>query len=100
MATDYDVPRESTEDAEAAKRLESLNAGKTSAQATLIDEDETELAESFILPGTEISQEDISVEILPEQADEFTCASCFMVRHRSLLARQEGKELFCSECED
>ncbi|WP_431709601.1 DUF4193 family protein [Glutamicibacter uratoxydans] len=100
MATDYDAPRDSSREEEAAKQLASLNAGRTAVQATLIDEDEAELAEGFILPGTEIDPEEASVEIMPEQSDEFTCASCFMVRHRSLLVRQDGAALFCAECED
>jgi len=100
MATDYDAPREKHEDSETADQLKALNAEKTGKQATLIDEDEAELADSFVLPGAEISQEELSVEIRPEQADEFTCASCFMVRHKSLLVREQNGQKFCSECED
>ncbi|MCW4464466.1 DUF4193 domain-containing protein [Glutamicibacter sp. MNS18] len=100
MATDYDAPRDTSRDEEAAKQLAGLNAGKTATQASLVDEDEAELAESFLLPGAEVNQDEVSVEIMPEQADEFTCASCFMVRHRSLLARQDGAQFFCAECED
>lgn len=100
MATDYDAPREKQEESETARQLSDLNAGRTAKQATLIDEDETDLAEGFVLPGGEVTQEELSVEIMPEQADEFTCGSCFMVRHRSQLARQDGAQMFCTECED
>ncbi|HST72506.1 MAG TPA: DUF4193 family protein, partial [Kocuria rosea] len=30
---------------------------------------------------------------------EFTCASCFLVRHRSQLARQAGGTSYCGDCE-
>lgn len=100
MAIDNDQRRDTTRETAAAKQLASVNAGRTAAQATLIDEDEAELAESFMLPGTQIDPDEPSVEIMPAQLDEFTCASCFMVRHRSLLVRQDGAQLFCAECED
>jgi ribosomal protein L37AE/L43A len=41
----------------------------------------------------------LTVQILPAQADEFTCSSCFLVRHRSQIAREKNGLLFCSECE-
>ncbi|EYT52374.1 dUTPase [Kocuria sp. UCD-OTCP] len=37
--------------------------------------------------------------VIPEQVDEFTCASCFLVRHRSQLARQSGETRYCTDCE-
>ena len=37
--------------------------------------------------------------VIPEQVDEFTCASCFLVRHRSQLARQSGQMRYCTDCE-
>jgi len=86
-------------EAERAKEIAQLKAGKTAAMANLVDEAETALAEEYVLPGGETPQEEASVEFLPEQADEFTCASCFMVRHRTQLAREDNGQKFCSECE-
>lgn len=86
-------------EADRAKEIAQLKAGKTAAMANLIDEAETPLAEEYVLPGGEASQEEVSIEILPEQVDEFTCVSCFMVRHRTQLAREENGQKFCSECE-
>ncbi|MGQ3384385.1 DUF4193 family protein [Glutamicibacter sp. TV12E] len=82
-----------------AKEIAQLKAGKTAEMANLIDESEASLAEDYVLPGGEAAQEEASVEILSEQADEFTCASCFMVRHRTQLVREESGQKFCSECE-
>ncbi len=64
-----------------------------------VDEDELEAADSFDLPGADLSSEEISVQILPAQADEFTCASCFLVRHRSQIALDRGGRLYCVDCE-
>lgn len=84
---------------ERAQEIAQLKAGKTAQMANLIDESEISLAEDYALPGAEVTQEEASVEILSEQADEFTCASCFMVRHRTQLVREESGQKFCSECE-
>jgi Domain of unknown function (DUF4193) len=41
----------------------------------------------------------LTVRVLPRQSDEFTCASCFLVRHRSQIA-EEGPngEAYCFDC--
>jgi hypothetical protein len=36
--------------------------------------------------------------VLPKQADEFTCASCFLVHHRSRLAESNGSQYICRDC--
>ena len=39
-------------------------------------------------------------KVIPPQANEFTCRNCFLVKHRSQIAREGKKgELFCIECE-
>lgn len=98
MATDYDAPRknddESNEDS-----IEELKNRSTNRQSSVVDEDETEAAEGFELPGADLSDEELQVRVLPAQSDEFTCASCFLVRHRSQVARQDGNLLYCTDCE-
>jgi hypothetical protein len=37
--------------------------------------------------------------VIPPGADEFTCYSCFLVRHRSQLARESNGHSYCVECE-
>jgi len=101
MATDYDAPRTTVDDGGDTRTdgLEGLPAGQAALQAAVIDEDELEAADSFDLPGADLSSEEISVQILPAQADEFTCASCFLVRHRSQIALDRGGKLYCVDCE-
>ena len=93
MATDYDAPRKTEED----RANESLEALKTTS--AVVDEDEADLADSFELPGADLSHEELQVTVLPEQSDEFTCASCFLVRHRSQIAREKGGLAYCVDCE-
>ncbi len=60
--------------------------------------DESDTAESFELPGADLSGEELSVRVVPKQADEFTCASCFLVHHRSRLASEENGVMICMDC--
>jgi hypothetical protein len=93
MATDYDQPR--TDDEAGEDSLEELKA-RRDAQAGAVDVDEADLAESLELPGADLSGEELTVRVVPRQADEFTCNSCFLVRHRSQLANE--KKMICREC--
>jgi hypothetical protein len=97
MATDYDSPRK-TEDELGEDSIEELKARRADKSAGIVDIDEAELAESLELPGADLSNEELSVRVLPRQADEFTCGRCFLVHHRSQLAREEGNSLICKEC--
>ena len=73
-------------------RRNDKNSGK-------VDEDEAEAAESFELPGADLSHEELTVRVLPQQSDEFTCAGCFLVRHRSQIAEQKANgNAYCYDC--
>lgn len=96
MATDYDAPRKTDEDSEDS--IEELKARRGDAKTGQVDEDETDAAEGFELPGADLSNEDLSVQVLPAQQDEFTCGSCFLVHHRSQLVGEKDGLPVCSEC--
>lgn len=98
MATDYDAPRKNEDDV-SEDSIEELKNRSSNRQAPVVDEDEAEAAEGFELPGADLSDEELQVRVLPAQSDEFTCASCFLVCHRSQVAREEGGQLFCTDCE-
>ena len=85
MATDYDAPRKNEED-QSEESIEELKARRHDKNSGKVDEDEAEAAESFELPGADLSHEELAVEVMPRQEDEFTCMSCFLVHHRSQLA--------------
>ena len=93
MATDYDAPRRNETDDMAEDSLDELKARRNEAQSSVVDVDETDTAESFELPGADLSGEELTVKVLPKQADEFTCASCFLVHHRSRLAESSSSTL-------
>ncbi|MCB0883418.1 MAG: DUF4193 domain-containing protein [Propionibacteriaceae bacterium] len=97
MATDYDAPRKSDEEM-SEDSLEELKSRRNDKQSGQVDEDEVEAAEAFELPGADLSQEELTVRVLPRQADEFTCASCFLVKHRSQLAETRGGLDYCVDC--
>ena len=94
MATDYDAPRKTEEESEDS--LEELKARRHDKNSGKVDEDEAEAAESFELPGADLSGEELTVRVVPKQIDEFTCMSCFLVHHRSQLA--DEKKMICRDC--
>ena len=89
MATDYDAPRTRPEDEPANESLEAIQAQRSATTQTA----------GIDLPGADLSHEELTVAVVPEQVDEFTCASCFLVRHRSQLARRTGGAGYCTDCE-
>ena len=97
MATDYDAPRK-TDDDLSEDSIEELKARRVDKSASTVDVDETEQAEGFELPGADLSGEELSVRVIPRQADEFTCTECYLVHHRSQLASDKGGRLVCREC--
>lgn len=97
MATDYDAPRK-TDDDLSEDSIEELKARRVDTKSNSVDIDEAEQAEGFELPGADLSGEELSVRVLPRQADEFTCSKCFLVHHRSQLAKEVGGQMVCREC--
>ena len=97
MATDYDAPRK-TDDELNEDSIEELKARRVEKTSGSVDEDETDAAEGFELPGADLSNEELSVRVLPRQADEFTCSRCFLVHHRSQLAAESNGQMICREC--
>src|SRR6476661_5547472 len=92
---DYDTPRQPVVEEDS---LEELQTRRTTAQTAAADLDGPDPSEVVELPGADLSDEELTVAVVPMQADEFRCSSCFLVHHRSQLARQVGDELICSEC--
>lgn len=98
MKVDYDSSRVAPEE-ESNASLEELEGKNTGRQEATLDPDDADLAESFELPGADLSGEELLIQVLPVQPDEFTCMSCFLVHHRSQLASEKDGKRYCSECE-
>lgn len=97
MATDYDAPRKRDEETP-EESLEELKSRRKDSGDASVDEDESEAADSFELPGADLSNEELSVRVIPKQDDEFVCSQCFMVHHSSQLAYEEDGKPVCVEC--
>lgn len=95
MATDYDAPRKNDDDSES---IEALQDRVPDSAATSIDADDADNPGSFELAGADLSDVELDVVVLPPQADEFTCVSCFLVKHRSQIDHEEKFGAICLEC--
>ncbi|MBT2468868.1 DUF4193 domain-containing protein [Streptomyces sp. ISL-66] len=98
MATDYDTPRKTDDDVD-NDSIEELKARRNEKSSSNVDLDEIDSAEGLELPGADLSNEELAVRVLPKQADEFTCSNCFLVHHRSQLAREKNGQSICRDCD-
>ncbi|WP_169078148.1 DUF4193 domain-containing protein [Microcella alkalica] len=94
MATDYDAPRKTDEDTDSIQALQERVPDKMSGVVDVDDADNP----GFELAGQDLADLDLDVVVLPPQADEFTCVSCFLVKHRSQLDHEEKLGPVCREC--
>ncbi|WAP50678.1 DUF4193 domain-containing protein [Arthrobacter sp. ATA002] len=99
MATDYDETRPEVKDSQdrSLEALQSANAPDARSVVTALEE--TDVLDEGLVPGGEIVAEELVVQVIPQAEDEFSCYSCFLVRHRSQLARESNGHLYCIECE-
>lgn len=99
MPTDYDAPRVKEADDITEESLDELaTRRRTDADDAVVVVDDEDTADSFVLPGADLSGEELTVRVVPKQADEFTCSSCFLVQHRNRLALQKGDQTICAHC--
>ena len=99
MATDYDAPRHTRDDEEDVEGLEELKrvSASRAAQHPNVEQDEAEVAETFELPGADLSNESLVITVVPQDTNEFTCTRCFLVHHRSQLA--DPRAMVCRDCD-
>jgi hypothetical protein len=99
VATDYDEVRSDVKESQenSLEVLQSANA--PTARAVVMELDEADGLDDLGVPGGEFIAEELTVQVIPQADDEFTCYSCFLVRHRSQVARQKGNYTYCTECE-
>lgn len=97
MATDYDASRK-TEEEQKEESLETLQmtSATSDKNSGRIDEDEAEAAESFELPGADLSHEELAIEVKPQQEHEFVCPSCYLVQHPTMRATPDSQ--ICRDC--
>jgi hypothetical protein len=99
LSTDYDDVRADVAESRNAP-LEALKAANApDARSVVTELEETDTAEGVDLPGADLSGEELTVTVIPQKKDEFICASCFLVRHRSRIAKEKDGLAYCNECE-
>ncbi|MGZ0710812.1 DUF4193 domain-containing protein (plasmid) [Coraliomargarita sp. W4R53] len=96
MATDYDAPRNKTEDD--SESIEALKERVPDKLSGSVDVEDADNPSGFELPGADLSDLELDVVVLPAQDDEFTCMSCFLVKHRSQLDHDGAQGAICVEC--
>lgn len=94
MATDYDAPRKSEEETDS---IEALKERVPAKGGSAIDSEDADNP-SFDLGGSDLSDVELDVVVLPQQDDEFTCVNCFLVRHRSQIDHETDLGPICREC--
>lgn len=99
MATDYDEVRPDVAESRNAS-LEALKSANTPDAGSVVREmDEADTVDGVDLPGADLSGEELIIQVVPQANDEFTCYSCFLVRHRSQIAREKDGHAYCQDCE-
>jgi hypothetical protein len=99
VATDYDEVRSDVKETQ-DKSLEALQSANAPDARSVVQElDEADGLDGAGVPGGEFIAEELTVQVVPQAGDEFTCFSCFLVRHRSQIARQSGGHAYCKDCE-
>jgi len=94
--SDYDARRvpDEAQDTSALRELAPTLPGSTTA---VVDEDPNDV-HFFEPPGADLSGEELSVTVIPQRDDEFTCSSCFLVQHRSRLRGSSSGLPICADC--
>jgi hypothetical protein len=95
MATDYDAPRKNEDESESIEALKERVPDKGAGSGESEDSDNPT---GFELPGADLSDLELDVVVLPPQDDEFTCMSCFLVKHRSQLDHEDASGPICIDC--
>jgi hypothetical protein len=93
--TDYDAPRRPVVELE-EDSLDELKARRADAQSSTVDVDESD--GDFELPGADLSDEELTVSVIPMRADEFRCDSCYLIHHRSQLVVNSSGRRLCRDC--
>jgi len=96
-ASDYDARRVTDIETQDRSTLRELAPTLPGSSTAIIDDDSNDL-NFFELPGADLSGEELSVTVIPQRADEFTCSSCFLVQHRSRLRTSSSGLPICADC--
>lgn len=100
LTSDYDEARSDVKESQESSLEDLKSANALDARQVVEELDEADILDVGLTPGGEIIPDELIVEVIPQGIDEFTCYSCFLVRHRSQLARERNNHSYCVDCED
>ena len=89
-------PASSDEEAVETSLEEFLQRKERRAPAPTEETDEEEALLEAMEEREGRGTETLTVKVVPEQPNEFTCRSCFLVKHRSQL--KDAKRMLCLDC--
>lgn len=95
MATDYDAPRKTDDEAESIEALKERVPDRLAGSADMEDADNPD---SFDLSAADLADVELETVVIPLQDDEFTCINCFLAQHRSQLAEETPDGPLCRDC--
>ena len=90
MSIDYDAPRLVEDVPDGIAELRPLLRGGTDTSV-----EPGEDLDVLIDPATLDLDDELQVRVIPRQADEFVCACCFLIHHRSRIG---GVGSVCADC--
>lgn len=96
-ASDYDARRMSDGERQDPAELRELDPSLSGASTAIVDEEPNDV-HFFELPGADLSGEELAVTVIPQQSDEFTCSSCFLVQHRHRMVLSSSGRPICTDC--
>jgi hypothetical protein len=96
MATDYDAPRKTDDDD--TQSIEALKERVPEKLSGSVDLEDADNLGDFGVGGHDLTDLELNIVVLPPQEHEFTCIECFLVKHRSQLAKESKLGPVCSEC--
>ncbi len=96
-AEDTEREDESTDESAVETSLEEFLQRKERRSGTRAEEPDDEEALLEAIDEREAREAgSLTVKVVPEQPDEFTCRRCFLVKHRTQL--KDRRRMFCADC--
>ncbi len=97
MAENNEREEESTEESAVETSLEEfLQRRERGGRARADESDDEEALLEAIDEREGRGAESLTVKVVPEQPDEFTCRRCFLVKHRTQL--KDRRKMLCADC--
>lgn len=95
MATDYDAPRHVTEDPDAETTIGNVKT-RAAESVEALAEDPDPFEADLDVADADATGEDLTVRVLPRQANEFACSRCYLIHHHSQLT--DPTTMVCRDC--